>query len=237
MASECTESETGYVIRSSRNNNSRYMNKRKENSLRGSRGTANRPGAPKGPRQAEQRRADLLESASRLFVEKGYEATTMNEIAADAGFAKGTLYHYFSNKAELLQSIREDFDRQVERRIRARVEQAPAHDLRGRIRAWISGAVDAYFALSDLHDVVIYGLEMPFRNSMLDSEVTRSLAGLIRDGVRAGAWNVEDERWTAVMMFYCFRGGCDEAMIGTQRTEDIPDRLYAVFLRMLGIVD
>jgi hypothetical protein len=78
---------------------------------------------------------------------------------------------------------------------------------------------------------------MPFRNSMTDSEVTRSLAGLIDDGVRAGAWNVQDCRWTAVMMFYCFRGGCDEAMTGAQRAEDIPDRLYAVFLRMLGIGD
>lgn len=210
------------------------MDKKQDDS---SRGTANRPGAPKGPRQAEQRRADLLESASRLFVEKGYAATTMNEIAADAGFAKGTLYHYFANKAELLESLREDFDKRIKARIQARVDRSPADDWPGRIRAWIDGAVDAYFALSDLHDVVIYGVEMPFRNSMIDSEVTRGLAGLLEDGVRAGAWNVKDCRWTAVMMFYCFRGGCDEAMTGAQRAEDIPDRLYAVFLRMLGIGD
>lgn len=210
------------------------MNKRKDNSMRC---TANRPGAPKGPRKAEQRRADLLESASRLFVEKGYAATTMNEIAADAGFAKGTLYHYFATKAELLESLRDDFDRRIKARIQARVDRSPADDWPGRIRAWIDGAVDAYFALSDLHDVVIYGVEMPFRNSMIDSEVTRSLAELIAGGVRAGAWDVKDCRWTAVMMFYCFRGGCDEAMTGAQRAEDIPDRLYAVFLRMLGTGD
>ncbi|OIQ50862.1 Fatty acid metabolism regulator protein [Pseudodesulfovibrio hydrargyri] len=213
------------------------MDKRKDNMERDPRGSANRPGAPKGPRKAKQRRADLLESASRLFVEKGYASTTMNEIAADAGFAKGTLYHYFSTKAELLMSLREEFDQRIERLIRARVDRCRADDWRGRIRAWIAGAVDGYFALSDLHDVVIYGTEMPFRNSMLDSEVTRSLAALIADGVRAGAWKVEDCRWMAVMMFYCFRGGCDEAMTGTQQAGDIPDRLYPVFLRMLGIVD
>ncbi|WP_319581903.1 TetR/AcrR family transcriptional regulator [uncultured Pseudodesulfovibrio sp.] len=213
------------------------MNNKKDDKTMTPRNTANRPGAPKGPRKAEQRRANLLESAGRLFVEKGYASTTMNEIAADAGFAKGTLYHYFANKAELLQSLREDFDKRITGFIRAGVDRCPADDHRGRIRAWIQEAVDGYFALSDLHDVVIYGTEMPFRNSMLESEVTRSLAELIDDGIRAGAWEVKECRWTAVMMFYCFRGGCDEAMIGTQRPEDIPDRLYAVFLRMLGIVD
>jgi len=46
-----------------------------------------------------------MEAAEKLFMEKGYTATTMNGVAAAAGFAKGTLYHYFANKAELLQAL------------------------------------------------------------------------------------------------------------------------------------
>ena len=195
---------------------------------------ARRRGAPRGPRKADQRRSALLDSAGRLFVQKGFEATTMDEIAADAGFAKGTLYHYFPNKAELLVSLREEFDKGIAGRIQAGVDKCPADDWRGRLRAWIDCAVKAYFNMSDLHDVVIYGTSMPFRNAMIDSAVTASLAALIEGGVRAGTWSVGDNRWIAVMMFYCFRGGCDEAMIGAQRAEDIPDRLYQLFLRMLG---
>ena len=45
--------------------------------------TTRRIGAPSGPRKADQRRATLIEAAGKLFVEKGYEATTMDEIAAN----------------------------------------------------------------------------------------------------------------------------------------------------------
>ena len=194
-----------------------------------------RVGAPSGPRKADLRRAALIEAAGRLFVEKSYEGTTMDEIAAAAGFAKGTLYHYFANKADLLQVLRAGFEKEVMNRIRSRVESCPAGDWHGRIQAWIDAAVDAYFEMREIHDVVIYGLGMPFRHAMADSEITRSLAKLIGDGARAGVWRVDDERWTAVIMFYSFRGGCDEAMIGTQREEDVSKKLNVLFLRMLGV--
>ena len=196
-----------------------------------------RIGAPSGPRKADQRRTALIEAAGRLFVEKGYDATTMDEIAATAGFAKGTLYHYFANKADLLQVLREGFEREVMSRVRSRVESCPVDDWRGRIKAWIEAAVDAYFKMRELHDVVVYGLGMPFRHAMADSEITRYLAELISDGAKAGAWQVDDERWSAVVMFYAFRGGCDEAIMGTQRAEDVPEKLNDLFLRVLGVHD
>jgi AcrR family transcriptional regulator len=192
-------------------------------------------GAPSGPRKADLRRATLTAAAVKLFAEKGYEATTMDEIAAAAGFAKGTLYHYFANKADLLQVLREGFEKEVMRRIRSRVESCPADDWRGRLKAWIDAAVDAYFEMSELHDVVIYSLGMPFRHAMVDAEITRYLTNLISDGATAGAWHVDDERWTAVIMFYGFRGGCDEAIMGTQRAEDVPKKLNDLFLRILGV--
>ena len=199
------------------------------------RGSTHRIGAPPGPRKADQRRAALAEAARTLFLEKGYDATTMDEIAAAAGFAKGTLYHYFSNKAALLRAIRADFEEQIISRIRPRVEACPADDWAGRIKAWTESAIAAYFELSDLHDVVIYGSGMPFRNAMAESEITKYLAQLIQDGADAGAWQVDDARWTAVIMFYSFRGGCDEAIMGTQLAEEVPGKLNRIFLRMLGL--
>jgi AcrR family transcriptional regulator len=177
----------------------------------------------------------LIEAAGKLFVEKGYEATTMDEIAAAANFAKGTLYHYFANKAELLQVLREGFEKEVMRRVRSRVESCPADDWRGRLKAWIDAAADAYFEMIELHDVVVYALGMPFRHTMVDTEINRYLTKLIGDGAKAGAWQVGDERWTAVVMFYGFRGGCDEAIMGTQRPEDVPKKLNDLFLRILGV--
>lgn len=53
----------------------------------------------------ENRKKRIFEAALRLFKENGFEKTTMDTIAADAGLAVGTLYNYFPSKVELLFSI------------------------------------------------------------------------------------------------------------------------------------
>jgi len=194
-----------------------------------------RVGAPAGPRMADHRRASLIEAAEKLFVEKGVDATTMNEIAKEAGFAKGTLYHYFKNKAELLQVLREKFEDEVMASIRARVDACQPDDWRGRLKGWIDGATKTYFEMNALHDVVIYGTNKPFRYAMADADITKYLAALLRNGALHGAWEVEDEHWTAVVMFYSFRGGCDEAIMGAQCAESLPQKLNEIFLRILGV--
>lgn len=196
---------------------------------------ARRVGAPSGPRNADLRRASLIEAAGKLFVEKGYEAATMDEIAAGAGVAKGTLYHYFASKSELLEVLRDGFEDEVMNRVRSHVESCASDNWRERLKAWIEAAAGAYFDLSELHDVVFFGAGMPLRYTMADDEITRYLAKLISDGAKAGAWQVDDEHWTAIIMFYSYRGGCDEAIIGAQRAEDVSKKLYSLFLRMLGV--
>ncbi|MBT8141364.1 MAG: TetR/AcrR family transcriptional regulator [Gammaproteobacteria bacterium] len=53
----------------------------------------------------EQREHDILSAASELFAEFGFNATSTKKIAAKAGVSEGTVFHYFSNKQELLTEI------------------------------------------------------------------------------------------------------------------------------------
>ncbi|MDA0815676.1 MAG: TetR/AcrR family transcriptional regulator [Chloroflexi bacterium] len=50
----------------------------------------------------EERRQGILDAARRVFVEKGYDAATMNDIAVEAEVAAGSIYRYFENKADLI---------------------------------------------------------------------------------------------------------------------------------------
>jgi len=50
----------------------------------------------------EKRIMDILTAAIDIFIEKGYESSSMNEIAARAGISKGGLYHHFSSKDLIL---------------------------------------------------------------------------------------------------------------------------------------
>ena len=59
-------------------------------------------------RRSEARPGEILAAASHLFVERGYAATRMEEIAAEAGVTKGTLYLYFKSKEDLFRAMVED---------------------------------------------------------------------------------------------------------------------------------
>ncbi|GII28865.1 TetR/AcrR family transcriptional regulator [Planotetraspora mira] len=50
-------------------------------------------------------RRRLLAEATRLFAERGFESTSVQEIVAAAGVTKGAMYHYFGSKDDLLHEI------------------------------------------------------------------------------------------------------------------------------------
>jgi AcrR family transcriptional regulator len=53
----------------------------------------------------EVRRAEILQAASELFEEIGYESTSVDSIVRSAGIAKGTFYYYFKSKDEILAAL------------------------------------------------------------------------------------------------------------------------------------
>lgn len=68
--------------------------------------TAARPSSkPAHRRRKEARPAELTAAALDLFVERGYAATRLDEVAARAGVSKGTLYLYFDSKEALFKAV------------------------------------------------------------------------------------------------------------------------------------
>ena len=60
------------------------------------------------PKQArsQKRYDDILDIASNLFLEKGFNSTTTNEIARRAGISIGSLYQYFNNKEAIVDALK-----------------------------------------------------------------------------------------------------------------------------------
>ena len=56
-------------------------------------------------KKGEKRKQDLIRIAYRLFVSRGYEHTSVDEIIAEAGIAKGTYYYYFESKEQMLEDV------------------------------------------------------------------------------------------------------------------------------------
>jgi AcrR family transcriptional regulator len=85
--------------------------------------TTDRSHGRRRARERLQRSAEVLGAARRLFVRRGYDGTTMADIAAASEFAIGTLYQLFPSKEAILRSLLED---QIDGLIRQLSETAAA---------------------------------------------------------------------------------------------------------------
>lgn len=56
----------------------------------------------------EDRRKQIKEVALKLFTDKGYAKTTMDEIVQECGISKGGMYHHFANKEEIFVELLKD---------------------------------------------------------------------------------------------------------------------------------
>ena len=70
-------------------------------------GPMERPGAVGGKRDLNRRKRvqDLIDAGLNLFLERGIEAVTIDEVAREAGMAKGNFYRYFRDKADLVEAV------------------------------------------------------------------------------------------------------------------------------------
>src|SRR4051812_47365244 len=96
----------------------------------------------------EQTRGDLIAAADRAFVEGGFHATSLDQIAAAAGYTKGAVYSNFASKEDLFFAVYEQRAEVAEAQIRELLAGDPAVGLnrisfdtsgrRGRDDGWLA---------------------------------------------------------------------------------------------------
>ena len=73
--------------------------------------------------RTEQNRERLLQAARRVFLAKGFDAATLDQIAEEAGFSKGVVYSQFESKADVFLTL---LERRVAERAKRQLELAEA---------------------------------------------------------------------------------------------------------------
>jgi len=77
---------------------------------------------PAARKRSEDRRRAVLDTAVRVFGERGYRATSMHDLAAEVGLSKPALYHYVQSKEQVLVELYEEVMDDTVRAARAIVE-------------------------------------------------------------------------------------------------------------------
>jgi AcrR family transcriptional regulator len=92
----------------------------------------------------EARRREVIDAAAKLFAERGYDGTSINELTAATGLAAGGLYHYFEGKDDLLIAICDELLEPLLERAREIVvaDSPPVEQLRELVRAWVAHVVE-----------------------------------------------------------------------------------------------
>ncbi len=169
--------------------------------------TSRSPGRAK--KKAAVRRR-ILESAKGVFFRDGFMEANLDEVAKRAGVAKGTLYRYFENKAQLYVAVLSHRGKVFEEKLKGAVdpEAPPIEALWDASRFYLQHYVTnrEYFQIFwAIENQSVIG-ELP---SQVVDEVTRlweqslgTLAGIIERGVKEGvfapcdAWEVASILWT-----------------------------------------
>ncbi len=142
---------------------------------------------------AEDRKNEILDVAEQLFVEKGYDNASTNDIIARIGIARGTLYHHFSSKEEILDAI-------IDRMTREGIEKARLI-VRNKEKPVLERATMAILALNTAgkaKDVVMEQVHRP-QNALLHQKMQEKLisgvvplfARLIEEGNEEGIFDVK----------------------------------------------
>lgn len=105
---------------------------------------ATRPTRPALRERYDRRRQAVIVGAARVFARRGYDQTSMQQLAEELEIAAGGFYHYFRGKEELLIAICDQLMApllQAAGELLARGEP-PAEQLRGIVRLWVGHVIE-----------------------------------------------------------------------------------------------
>ncbi|MGV9250944.1 TetR family transcriptional regulator [Streptomyces sp. NPDC003697] len=146
------------------------------------------PGEGVAPSKSEQTRALILETAMRLFEERGYDKTTMRAIAQEAGVSVGNAYYYFAGKEHLIQGFYDRIAAEHRAAVRELLDRETDLEKRlaGVLTAWLDVAAPYHeFAVQFFRNAA--DPDSPLSPFSSESEPARAEAVAVHREVLAGS--------------------------------------------------
>ena len=162
---------------------------------------------PRVIKHPDIRRAELLDRATALFVQRGYDNVSLNDLIADAGVSKGAFYHWFPSKDELITALAERSARDQF----AVIEEAAVQcrgDALDRLNALLQAGFDVKMRMGTAEQLAAMVSLLRPENAHLYRRIVAASEDLMRplltrvisDGVREGVFHTFDAEGIADMI-------------------------------------
>ena len=170
--------------------------------------SAKRPDRPGLAARYDAKRTEVVDIAARVFAERGYHATTVDDLVAATGLQRGGLYHYMDSKQDLLIAIHERFIEPLLESARAIVaEEGPADDALRRLAGALMQDIARY---RDQVTVFLHEWREiesgPEWRSVRDArrEFEEIIRSVLTRGARDGIFDVPEPRLTTLAFLGMF---------------------------------
>jgi AcrR family transcriptional regulator len=120
----------------------------------------------------DRRLAKILEHATAIFCEKGYEGASMRDLSRVSGMSLAGLYYYFESKEKLLYLVQKDLFTTVMELLRDRLKGVP--DSEARVQTFITNHVEFFLSKPKAMKVLSH------EDDVLEKELGTELAALKR---------------------------------------------------------
>jgi AcrR family transcriptional regulator len=186
--------------------------------------------------ETRSKRKAIIEAARNIFATKGYEETTIAEIADEAGVAVGTVYLYFHNKRGIYTSVSLDWAASIAsvmgdpRIVTLPFEQVPRAMIEATFRICHQNS-----GQMSLFKVDIQSEEEIQQHREAEALITNALDTFLRQTIEQGTLAQFDTEFYAKILFglvdsalyecFCVDGGADEERY-RERTIEIIERLF-----------
>ena len=165
--------------------------------------------------EAEKTRQDLLKAALSVFSQKGYAATTLDDVAKEAGVTRGAIYWHFGSKAELYTALLEEYSARGSEIVQGAVAEGGSMvEILHRIFVRLLTAVENDPALRAVMEINLFKIEYsPELSDTLSMQVENGrnlltgIAQAMQQGIAAGELRSDMEAEDLARAFIAFQNG------------------------------
>ena len=170
-------------------------------------------------KDAAERRNEILDVAERLFCSRGYDQTSTNDILAEIGIARGTLYYHFSSKEDILDAMIDRILDEIVRRASQIALDGSIPVLERMTQTILASNVD-----TKTGDMILEQMHKP-QNALMHAKMQERLlkqliplfTKLIEDGISQGLMQTDDPEDTIEMLLLYANTVFDDAIAYSEK--------------------
>ncbi|RKH07422.1 TetR/AcrR family transcriptional regulator [Corallococcus sp. CA053C] len=183
----------------------------------------------------------ILSAAAEVFAREGLHAAKMESIAEQAGVSVGTLYNHFTDRAALLEALREKRRHLLLARLDAALAPVEGQPVRVQLRAFLT-ALFAHVAERDAFMRVLMQLPddsaQSQSKSRIRAELIRRLGAILDRGIRAGELRADGRAFYPALLMGMVGGALDRLRADEHANPPAPawaEEILRVFLKGIEV--